>query len=421
MSNTAPLAERMRPHSLDDYIGQEHLVGVGAPLRRLLEAGNLPSLLLWGPPGVGKTTLVHILAHTLKRPLRQINAVQGGVKDIRAVLDEARMMPGVILFIDEIHRFNKAQQDALLHAVEQGLVTLVGATTENPSFEVIAALLSRCQTYVLQHLTEEHIAQLLQRAIEQDVQLKGRDIRLAETAAIYQLSGGDGRRALGLLELVVNHSPTDPITVDDATVMALAQRKVVLYDKNGEQHYDVISAFIKSMRGSDPNGAVYWLARMLEAGEDPLFIARRMVILASEDIGNANPNALLLATTTFQALERIGMPEGRIILSQCATYLATSSKSNAAYAAIGKAQSAVRQQPNTPVPIHLRNAPTKLMKDMGYGQNYKYSHDYEGAQGNQQYLPDGLQGTRFYEPKEIGREKEILAFLRQKWNKEYGY
>jgi putative ATPase len=416
-----PLAERVRPHTLAAYVGQTHLTGPTGPLARLLAQGNLPSIILWGPPGVGKTTLVRILARELKRPLHQLSAIQAGVKEVRAVLEMARMERGTLLFIDEIHRFNKAQQDALLHAVEEGLVTLIGATTENPSFEVIPALLSRCQVYVLQALTEADIHTVLAQAIAEDAELKQRRIELAETAAIYQLSGGDARKALGLLELVVNHTDAAELVVTDALVTSLAQQKVVLYDKDGEQHYDVISAFIKSLRGSDPNGAVYWLARMLEAGEDAKFIARRMVILASEDIGNAQPNALLMATTTFQAVERIGMPESRIILSQCATYLATCPKSNAAYVAINEAQEAVRKQPNTPVPLHLRNAPTRLMKSLDYGKAYKYSHDYEGTEGNQQYLPDGLQGKAFYRPKAIGKEVELLRMLQQKWGKEYGY
>lgn len=416
-----PLAERVRPHTLAAYVGQAHLTGPTGPLARLLAQGNLPSIILWGPPGVGKTTLVRILARELKRPLHQLSAIQAGVKEVRAVLEMARMERGTLLFIDEIHRFNKAQQDALLHAVEEGLVTLIGATTENPSFEVIPALLSRCQVYVLQALTEADIHTVLAQAIAEDAELKQRRIELAETAAIYQLSGGDARKALGLLELVVNHTDAAELVVTDALVTSLAQQKVVLYDKDGEQHYDVISAFIKSLRGSDPNGAVYWLARMLEAGEDAKFIARRMVILASEDIGNAQPNALLMATTTFQAVERIGMPESRIILSQCATYLATCPKSNAAYVAINEAQEAVRKQPNTPVPLHLRNAPTRLMKSLDYGKAYKYSHDYEGTEGNQQYLPDGLQGKAFYRPKAIGKEVELLRMLQQKWGKEYGY
>jgi putative ATPase len=415
------LAERVRPHTLAAYVGQTHLTGPNGPLARLLAQGNLPSIILWGPPGVGKTTLVRILAQELKRPLHQLSAIQAGVKEVRAVLEMARMARGTLLFIDEIHRFNKAQQDALLHAVEEGLVTLIGATTENPSFEVIPALLSRCQVYVLQALTEGDIHTVLAQAIAEDAVLKQRRIELAETAAIYQLSGGDARKALGLLELVVNHTDAAEVVLTDALVTTLAQQKVVLYDKDGEQHYDIISAFIKSLRGSDPNGAVYWLARMLEAGEDAKFIARRMVILASEDIGNAQPNALLMATTTFQAVERIGMPESRIILSQCATYLATCPKSNAAYVAINEAQEAVRKQPNTPVPLHLRNAPTRLMKSLDYGKAYKYSHDYEGTEGNQQYLPDGLQGKAFYRPKAIGKEVELLRMLQQKWGKEYGY
>ncbi|MBX3103216.1 MAG: replication-associated recombination protein A [Bacteroidetes bacterium] len=416
-----PLAERVRPQSLEEYTGQTHLTGPNGPLRALLAQGTLPSMILWGPPGVGKTTLVRILAHQLNRPLHQLSAIQAGVKEVRAVLEMARMERGTLLFIDEIHRFNKAQQDALLQAVEEGTVTLIGATTENPSFEVIPALLSRSQVYVLQALSEEDIRQVLTQAIRRDVILQQQEILLEGTGAIFQLSGGDARKALGLLELVVSQATEQPVRVTDALVLHLAQQKVVLYDKNGEQHYDVISAFIKSLRGSDPNGAVYWLARMLEAGEDVRFIARRMVILASEDIGNAQPNALLMATTTFQAVERVGMPESRIILSQCATYLATCPKSNAAYLAIGQAQEAVRKQPNTPVPLHLRNAPTRLMKQLDYSKGYKYSHDHEGVAGNQQYLPEGLEGTAFYQPKPTGKEAEILRFLKDRWNKEYGY
>lgn len=416
-----PLAERMRPHSLLGYIGQQHLAGEGAPLRQLVASGNLVSIIFWGPPGVGKTTLARILAESLNRPLSSLSAVSSGVKDVRAVLEQAERQPGTILFIDEIHRFNKSQQDALLHAVEQGVVTLIGATTENPSFEVIPALLSRCQIYVLYELNREDIEAILRQAIAEDAELKGKEIELVETEAIYRLSGGDARKALNLLELLVAHTNGSKTVVTDERVMAVAQQKTARYDKSGEQHYDIISAFIKSIRGSDPNGGLYWLARMLEGGETVRFIARRLVILAAEDIGNANPNALLLATSCFQACDVIGMPEARIILGQTVTYLATSPKSNAAYLGIDAALAAVRRYPDLPVPMHLRNAPTKLMKDQGYGSGYKYSHDFVGAQGNQEFLPDALKGTAFYKPKDIGKEKELASFLRRQWGDKYPF
>jgi putative ATPase len=413
-----PLAERIRPQTIAHLSGQDHL----APLIKLTESGYLPSLLLWGPPGTGKTTLAYLLAKAVNRPIRVLNAIQAGVKDIREVIEYAQSYRGTVLFIDEIHRFNKAQQDALLNAVEKGLVTLIGATTENPSFEVIPALLSRCQVYILKPLSPEAITAILRRAVETDFELKRRKIELLQTQACYRISGGDARKALNLLELIVQEFPdAEPLIITDEMVQTVAQNRIALYDKNGEQHYDLISAFIKSVRGSDPNGALYWLARMLEGGEQPRFIARRLVILASEDIGNANPNALLLATTAFQAVEMIGMPEARIVLAQVTTYLATSLKSNASYVGISEAMQAVRQGNDPPVPLHLRNAPTELMNDLGYGADYKYSHDYQGGQGAQEYLPTGLEGTAFYRPKPVGKEKEIVAYLKYYWGDKYGY
>lgn len=421
-----PLAERIRPRTLADFIGQQHLVGPGAPLRALLERGTLPSIIFWGPPGVGKTTLANMFANMLSRPFQKLSAVDSGVKEVRAVLDYARSAPGTILFIDEIHRFSKSQQDSLLGAVEQGLVTLVGATTENPSFEVIGALLSRCQVYVLKELQQPEMEQLLQRAAGILNQEDGIEIRLQETDALYRLSGGDGRKALNLLDLLLMHAPRSgkSLTVTDDLVQAIAQQKIALYDKAGEAHYDTISAFIKSIRGSDPNAGLYYLARMLDGGEDILFIARRLIILASEDVGNANPNALLLAVSTFQACERIGLPEARIVLAQCVTYLATSPKSNAAYMGINAAMQAVSQNPALPIPLAIRNAPTKLMKNLGYGKEYKYSHsfittDQDGQDGNQEFLPDQLSGSVFYEPKNIGKEKEIAEFIRRQWGNKY--
>ncbi len=429
VKSNIPLAERVRPRKLADYIGQSHLVGEGAPLRRLLAEGNVPSLIFWGPPGVGKTTLANLIAEELHRPFQKLSAIDSGVKEVRAVLEYARSTPGTILFIDEIHRFSKSQQDSLLGAVEQGLITLIGATTENPSFEVISALMSRCQTYVLKPLDEAEMEQLLRRAIGILKREDGLQIALQETEALYRLSAGDGRKALNLLELLLMHgrAADGSVTLSDETVQAMAQQRVALYDKAGEMHYDTISAFIKSIRGGDPNAGLYYLARMLDAGEDILFIARRLVISASEDIGNANPNALLLAVATFEACERIGLPEGRIVLAQCVTYLATSAKSNAAYAGINAAMAAVRAQPDLPIPMHIRNAPTKLMKNMGYGSGYKYSHDFisdtggQAEAGNQNYLPEKIKGTRFYEPKPVGREKEIIDMLRRQWANEYGY
>ncbi|MBC7424785.1 MAG: replication-associated recombination protein A [Ferruginibacter sp.] len=418
--SVAPLAERMRPNTLDELVGQQHLTGQGSILRTAIEQGKLPSMILWGPPGVGKTTIANIIAHTLNVPFYTLSAISSGVKDVREVIEDAKSKPGAILFIDEIHRFNKGQQDALLGAVEKGIIRLIGATTENPSFEVNSALLSRCQVYVLKALGKEELVELLNVVLAKDSVLKTKNIQLKETEALLTISGGDARKLLNLLELVTDTLGANAIITDDK-VMAIAQQKIALYDKKGEQHYDIISAFIKSMRGSDPNGAVYWLARMIEGGEDVKFIARRMLIFASEDIGNSNPNALLLATSTFQAVTMIGYPESRIILSQCATYLASSSKSNAAYAAIGAALAAVKQTGDLPVPLHLRNAPTKLMKDMDYGKDYKYAHQFEDNFTLQEYLPDKLKGTAFYVPQKNAREEEMRKLLKERWKGKYGY
>lgn len=378
-------------------------------------------MILWGPPGTGKTTIANIIAHTLAVPYFQLSAISSGVKEVREVIEQAKQVDAAILFIDEIHRFNKGQQDALLGAVEKGTITLIGATTENPSFEVNSALLSRCQVYVLKALDEGDLVNLLKEAIAKDAWLQAQQVTLQETDALIRISGGDARKLLNLFELVVQSANTQPVIITDALVMQVAQKKIAIYDKQGEQHYDIISAFIKSMRGSDPNGAVYWLARMIEGGEDVKFIARRMLIFASEDVGNANPNALLLANACFDAVSKIGYPESRIILSQCATYLASSPKSNAAYEAIGAALSAVHQKGDQPVPLHLRNAPTKLMKDMQYGKDYQYSHLGEGNFIEQEYLPDGLKGTRFYNPGNNARENELRKFLRDRWKEKYGY
>lgn len=422
MDWSKPLAERMRPQSLDDLAGQEHLVGKGSILRTAIEGGKVPSMILWGPPGTGKTTLANILAHTLSVPFFTLSAISAGVKEVREVIQQAQKTTGAILFIDEIHRFNKGQQDALLGAVEKGTITLIGATTENPSFEVNSALLSRCQVYVLKPLSEEHLVQLLHTALEKDGQLKAKGIRLQETEALLTISGGDARKLLNLLELVADglSAEKDPVITDEK-VMEIAQQRIALYDKSGEQHYDIISAFIKSMRGSDPNGAIYWLARMIEGGEDVKFIARRMVIFASEDVSNANPNALLLANATFDAVNKIGYPEARIILAQCATYLASSPKSNASYMAIEEALEVVRQQGDLPVPLHIRNAPTGLMKRMGYGKNYKYAHSYEGNFTEQEFLPDAIAGTTFYHPGQNPREEELRKYLRNLWKDKYNY
>ena len=421
MKQSTPLAERMRPQQLDDLAGQQHLTGKGSILRTAIEQGSIPSMLLWGPPGVGKTTIANIIAHTLSVPYFQLSAISSGVKDVREVIEQAKQTERAILFIDEIHRFNKGQQDALLGAVEKGIITLIGATTENPSFEVNSALLSRCQVYVLKALEEKDLVQLMQQALQKDEYLSQRRVELKETAALINISGGDARKLLNLFELVINASPSDPVVITDDYVMNVAQKKIALYDKSGEQHYDIISAFIKSMRGSDPNGAVYWLARMIEGGEDVKFIARRMVIFASEDVGNANANALLLANTTFDAVTKIGYPEARIILSQCAVYLASSPKSNASYEAIGAALAAVRQHGDLPVPLHIRNAPTKLMKDLNYGKGYQYSHMGEGNFIEQEYLPDKLSGNKFYEPGNNARENEMRRFLKDRWKDKYGY
>ena len=424
MTNYIPLAERMRPRTLDELVGQEHLTGKGSILRTSIMQGNLPSIILWGPPGVGKTTIANIIAQTMNVPYFQLSAISSGVKEVREVIEQSKQTNKAILFIDEIHRFNKGQQDALLGAVEKGIITLIGATTENPSFEVNNALLSRTQVYVLKSLQEKELIELLNEAITKDTELKQLDIKLKETDALIKISGGDARKLLNLLELVVQTlaaTSKAAITITDKEVMNVAQRKIALYDKKGEQHYDIISAFIKSMRGSDPNGAVYWLARMIEGGEDVQFIARRMLIFASEDVGNANPNALLLANATFDAVSKIGYPESRIILSQCAIYLASSAKSNASYEAINNALQTVQQTGDLPVPLHIRNAPTKLMKNMGYGKDYKYSHLGEGNFINQEYLPPSLEGTPFYRPGNNSRENELRKFLKDRWDKKYGY
>ncbi len=423
----APLAERIRPKHLSEYISQLHLVGEQGSLTHQIAKGIIPSLILWGPPGTGKTTLAQIMAQESKRPFFTLSAINSGVKDIREVIDKAKTSGGLftaknpILFIDEIHRFSKSQQDSLLAAVEKGWVTLIGATTENPSFEVIPALLSRCQVYVLNAFSKEDLEQLLHRAIEHDEILKTKNINLKETEALLRLSGGDGRKLLNIFELIINATEENAIVITNEKVMQLVQKNTVLYDKTGEQHYDIVSAFIKSIRGSDPNGAVYWLARMIEGGEDVKFIARRMLILASEDIGNANPTALIMANNTFQAVTTIGYPESRIILSQCAIYLATSAKSNASYLAIGKAQQIVKQTGDLPVPLHLRNAPTKLMKELGYGDEYKYAHDFDNNFAEQEFLPDEIQNTSFYEPGNNAREKELRTFLKNRWKDKYGY
>lgn len=420
--NATPLAERIRPQSLEDIIGQEQLTAPGSILHNALRHGNLPSLLLWGPPGVGKTSIAQIIATEVNKPFLQLSAIAAGVKDIREAIDTARKSNGAILFIDEIHRFNKGQQDALLGAVEKGIITLIGATTENPSFEVNSALLSRCQVYVLKSLDDDALIQLMQRAIKEDCILQQKNIELTETEALLRISGGDARKLLNLLELVVQQSAAGPsISITDALVMNTAQQHIALYDKSGEQHYDIISAFIKSMRGSDPNGAVYWLARMIAGGEDVKFIARRMLIFAAEDIGNANPNALLLANNTFEAVNVIGHPESRIILSQCATYLASSPKSNAAYMAIGNAMAAVESHGDLPVPLHLRNAVTRLMKQLNYGADYKYAHNYENNFVHLQFLPDKLDGQKMYDPGNNPREEELRKFLKQRWKEKYGY
>jgi len=422
MNSSAPLAERMRPQTLDDLVGQEHLTGKGSVLRAAIEQGKIPSMILWGPPGTGKTTIANIIAHTLNVPYFQLSAISSGVKEVREVIDTAKKISNAILFIDEIHRFNKGQQDALLGAVEKGVITLIGATTENPSFEVNSALLSRCQVYVLKPLTEEDLKKLLHHALQKDELLKAKSIELKDTGALITISGGDARKLLNLLELVVDALGKEKqLLITDDKVMRIAQRRIALYDKSGEQHYDIISAFIKSMRGSDPNGAIYWLARMIEGGEDVKFIARRMVIFASEDIGNANPTALVLANAAFEAVNKIGYPEARIILAQCTTYLASSPKSNASYMAIEEALDVVRKEGDLPVPLHIRNAPTGLMKNLGYGKNYKYAHSYEGNFTEQEFLPDEIKGTTFYDPGKNPREEELRKFLKTLWKNKYNY
>ncbi len=426
MATIPPLAERMRPASLDDYAGQKHLVGKDAILRLAIESGKLPSLILWGPPGVGKTTLAFIISKQLSRPFFSLSAINSGVKDIREVIDKASLLKKEnenlpILFIDEIHRFSKSQQDSLLGAVERGLVTLIGATTENPSFEVISALLSRSQVYILQNLSEDDLVELLNKAIREDIYLREKKISIKEHEALLRLSGGDARKLLNVLELVVNAVNQDHVIISNELVLKHVQQNMAIYDKAGEQHYDIISAFIKSIRGSDPNAAVYWLARMIAGGEDPLFIARRLLILASEDIGNANPNALLLANNCFQAVNVIGWPESRIILSQAVTYLASSPKSNASYEAISKAQELVSRSGDQSVPLHLRNAPTKLMKNIGYGREYEYSHAHENNFSPQEYLPEMLSGTLLYDPGKNAAEEKLRERLRSLWKGKYKY
>jgi putative ATPase len=421
-----PLAERMRPKSLDDYIGQHHIIGQGSALRNAIKQNLLPSILLWGPPGVGKTSLALIIANELKRPFYHLSAINSGVKEVREVIEKASdnnifNQNKPLLFIDEIHRFSKSQQDSLLGAVEKGVVTLIGATTENPSFEVIPALLSRCQIYILKNLEEQELLDLITNALQQDEFLKTKNIILKEQEALLRISGGDARKLLNALEIVVNSSINEKIEITNELVLTVIQQNLALYDKSGEQHYDIISAFIKSIRGSDPNAAVYYLARMLKGGEDPLFIARRLLILSSEDIGNANPNALLLANNCFNAVNVIGMPESRIILSQCVTYLACSAKSNASYMAINDASELVDRTGDLPVPLQLRNAPTKLMKNMNYGKDYKYAHSFENNFAEQEFLPEQIAATKLYEPGNNAREHEQRNYLKMLWKEKYGY
>ena len=426
MNNPIPLAERCRPQTLSELVGQEHLSSQDSVLQKAITKGKVPSMILWGPPGVGKTTLANIIATTFNSAYYQLSAISSGVKELREVIEEAKNKPGAILFIDEIHRFNKGQQDALLGAVEKGIITLIGATTENPSFEVNSALLSRCQVFILKALDENALLKLVQQTIEKDDLFKGQNIEIKETAALLQLSGGDGRKLLNLLELSVEalidiDKSGKPLVLTNDWVMEVAQSNIALYDKNGEQHYDIISAFIKSMRGSDPNAAVYWLSRMIAGGEDVKFIARRMLIFSSEDIGNANPNAFLLANACFDAVNKIGYPESRIILSQCAIYLASSPKSNASYEAINNGLALVDKTGNLPVPLHLRNSPTKLMKDLSYGKNYQYSHMGDHNFIEQEYFPDELKNTALYQPQKNTREQEIKKFLNERWKGKYGY
>ena len=426
MNSAIPLAERLRPKTLADLVGQEHLSSPDSVLQKAITKGKVPSMILWGPPGVGKTTLANIISTTFNSAYYQLSAISSGVKELREVIEEAKSKPGAILFIDEIHRFNKGQQDALLGAVEKGIITLIGATTENPSFEVNSALLSRCQVFILKALDEKALHKLIRQAIEKDEMFKGQTIEIKETEALLQLSGGDGRKLLNLLELSVEalidiEKSGTPMVLTNDWVMEVAQTNIALYDKNGEQHYDIVSAFIKSMRGSDPNAAVYWLSRMIVGGEDVKFIARRMLIFSSEDIGNANPNAFLLANACFDAVTKIGYPESRIILSQCAIYLASSPKSNASYEAINHGLALVDKTGNLPVPLHLRNAPTKLMKDLSYGKNYQYSHLGENNFLEQEYLPDQIKNTALYQPQKNSREQEIKKFLSERWKGKYGY
>ncbi len=424
--NTIPLAERLRPKSLDDFIGQDHLIGKNGVLLKSIKNNIIPSIRFWGPPGVGKTTLANIIATQLDRPFYTLSAINSGVKDVREVINKASSL-GLfgkdvpLLFIDEIHRFSKSQQDSLLNAVEKGIVTLIGATTENPSFEVISALLSRCQVYVLESFEKTHLLQLLEQAIQKDEIISQKKINIKESDALLRLSGGDGRKLLNIFELVVNTQNTTEISITNDMVMESAQENIALYDKSGEQHYDIISAFIKSIRGSDPNAAVYWLARMLEGGEDIKFIARRLIILASEDIGNANPTALIMANNCFQSINVIGMPEARIILSQTAIYLASSPKSNAAYMAINEAQEMVKTKGALSVPLELRNAPTKLMKDLEYGKEYSYAHNYANNFVEQEFLPEEIKGETFYEPGDNDRERQIRKFLKSRWQDKYNY
>ena len=416
----SPLAERMRPSRLNDLVGQEHLTGKGGIIRKAIQSGNIPSMILWGPPGVGKTTIANIIANEVKKPFYTLSAVSSGVREVREVIEKSKVSQRSILFIDEIHRFNKSQQDALLGAVEKGIITLIGATTENPSFEVNSALLSRCQVYTLKPLGEDQLLALVDQALKKDDQLKDRKISIREHEALLNISGGDGRKLLNLVELIADSVGGD-IDISDELVLEVAQKHIVLYDKSGEQHYDIISAFIKSIRGSDPNAAVYYLARMVEGGEDVKFIARRLLILASEDIGNANPTALIMANNTFQAVNVIGYPEARIILAQCTVYLAASPKSNASYMAIENALGAVRESGDLPVPLSIRNAPTKLMKNLGYGKDYKYAHQYEKNFVSAEFLPDQIKGTKFYEPGSNPREEELRKYLRSLWKEKYGY
>ena len=421
-----PLAERMRPKSLEEYVGQEHLIGPKGGLTPILESGNLPSMILWGPPGTGKTTLARLLAHQKERRFYQLSAINSGVKEIRDILQKAEHSVGLfsnispLLFIDEIHRFSKSQQDSLLGAVEKGSVTLIGATTENPSFEVINALLSRCQVYILNPLDKSQLQQLISNALNQDIEIKNKKVEILEDEALIKISGGDARKLLSALELVINSS-SEPIKIDNALVLEKVQTEMGQFDKNGDLHYDIISAFIKSIRGSDPNGAIYWLARMIEGGEEVKFIARRMLILASEDIGNANPTALVLANSTFQAVSILGFPEARIPLSQCALYLASSDKSNASYTAINKAQQTVKETGDLGVPLPLRNAPTQLMKELDHGKDYQYAHDHQNNFVNMEFLPKELEGFRFYEPGENAKENQLRKFLKSRWKDKYGY